>query len=89
MERDLFIFQAFAENNNNKIKDFSIPFLRGECEVQVSVKEETDLVICNGSNLEVQAASVWVGEEEISGQVSSSEEEEKLTLKLGIELEFI
>ena len=43
-------------------------------------------MICNGSNLEVQAASVWVGEEEISGQVSSSEEEEKLTLKLGIVL---
>jgi puromycin-sensitive aminopeptidase len=69
------------------IPDLANFTFKGECEVKVAVKEETDLVICNASNLEVHAAFVLVeGQEEITAETSSSAEEEKLTLKLGKKL---
>lgn len=56
---------------------------RGECEVKVTVAEETNLVVCNAKNLEVQTATVLVDGAEICAEISTNPEEEKLTLTLG------
>jgi len=55
---------------------------RGECEVLVDVKEETDTVVCNANDLEVQEASVTVDGEELKAVVEINKEDEKLSLKL-------
>ena len=58
-------------------------FDRGECEVTASVVEETDVIVCNALNLEIESASVITNGEEIQGNIACNEEEEKLTLKIG------
>lgn len=49
----------------------------------VDVKEETDTVVCNANDLEVQEASVTVDGEELKAVVEINKEDEKLSLKLG------
>ena len=52
--------------------------------MNVEVKEETDLVVCNANNLEVQKASVTVANgEQLEAVVSNDAEQQTLSLKLG------
>jgi len=63
------------------LKEFTF---KGVCEVQVSVKEAIQSIVCNAKNLEIQSAVVMKGEsgEEITGQPEVNDEKEELTVKL-------